>query len=158
MLLKTIGVCIENYPSYIKRFKEDKKSNEHRLDRLLGLLLNGMASFDEEIETEAFRIIGNHIFSSNRLLLKEKHFIFNRIGKKALTLLAKKEDDEFIFLNNSASLNNIYRFILDYEFNYGNIKLLSKQKVAFFPGSFDPFSLSHKKIATEIKIKGLRFI
>ncbi|MCF6466687.1 HD domain-containing protein [Clostridium sp. Cult2] len=154
LLLKTIGICIENYPKYGKKFKEEKEFNEKRLDRLLGLLLNGMASFDEEIKAESFRIIGSQIFNSNRLLLKEKYFIFTRIGKKVLTLLTKKEDDEFIFLNNSASLNSIYRFILDYEFIYGPIELISNKKVAFFPGSFDPFSLSHKKIATEIKRQG----
>lgn len=154
LLLKTIGVCIENYPQYGQRFREKEKFNEERLDRLLGLLLNGMASFDEEIKTEAFRIVGSQIFNSNRLLLEEKYFIFTRIGKKILTLLTKKEDDEFIFLNNSASLNNIYRFILDYEFIYGPIELITNKKVAFFPGSFDPFSLSHKKIATEINRQG----
>ena len=28
------------------------------------------------------------------------------------------------------------------------------QKIAFFPGTFDPFSLSHKAIATEIRDLG----
>lgn len=150
LLLNTVGVCIENYPQYCKRFRENKEENGNRLNRLLGILLSGMASFDDEIKTESFRIIGSLVFGSNKLSLEEKHNIFSLIGKKVLTMLTHKEDDEFIFLNNSASLNHIYRFILDYEFYNGDIQLISKEKVAFFPGSFDPFSLSHKEIALEI--------
>lgn len=154
LLLKTIGVCIENYPEYAKRFDESKISNKRRLERLLGLLLNGMVSFNDEIKTEAFRIIGSQIFNSSKLSLEDKHNIFILIGKKILTLLPKKEDDEFVFLSNSSSLNSIYRFILDYELNYGSIRIKEHKRIAFFPGSFDPFSLSHKKIVTEIKEKG----
>lgn len=154
LLLKTTGVCIENYPQYGKRFKEDKNTTEERLNRLLGILLSGIASFDKEIKTEAFRIIGSHLFNSNKLLLIEKEQIFSLMGKKILTLLAQKEDDEFLFLINSASLNHIYRFISDYEFNYGSIKGKEKSSIAFFPGSFDPFSLSHKEIAIEIRNQG----
>lgn len=154
LLLKTIGVCIENYPEYAKRFNEERRLNKKRLDRLLGLLLNGMASFNNEIKTEAFRIIGSHIFNSNKLLLEEKCEIFTMISKKILTLLPKREDDEFVFLSNSSSLNSIYRFILDYELNHDSIKLENHKRIAFFPGSFDPFSLSHKKIVSEIKREG----
>ncbi len=85
----------------------------------MGLLLNGMVSFNDEIKTEAFRIIGSQIFNSSKLSLEDKHNIFILIGKKVLTLLPKKEDDEFVFLRVPSSLNSIYRFILDYELNYG---------------------------------------
>lgn len=154
LLLKTTGICIENYSGYNSRFQEDKYIRDQRLNRLLGILLNGMASFDKEINTESFRIIGSHLFNSNKLSLKEKKHIFSLMGKKILTLLAQKEDDEFLFLINSASLNHIYRFISDYEFYYGAIKGKQISSVAFFPGSFDPFSLSHKEIALEIRDKG----
>ncbi len=153
LFLKTTGVCIENYSLYNQRFKEDKKTYERRLNRLLGILLSGMTSFHNEIKTESFRIIGS-LFTPNPLSLGEKYHIFSLIGKKVLTLLTQKKDDEFLFLNNSASLNHIYRFILDYEFYYGDIKITNKDKVAFFPGTFDPFSLSHKEIALEIRDQG----
>ncbi len=129
-----------------------------RLYRLLGILLSGMSSYDKEIKTEAFRILGSQVFNSNNLLLTEKYHIFSLIGKKMFTLLPQKEEDKFLFLNNSASLNHVYRYILDYEFYHGNIKMTSKDKIAFFPGSFDPFSLSHREIALEIRDLGLKFI
>ncbi|NLX60992.1 MAG: cytidyltransferase [Tissierellia bacterium] len=154
LLLKTISVAIENYPEYIKRFKEDKKTNRNRLIRLLSLILNGMVSFDYEIKIEAFRVLAWDIFNSSKLNLHQRLDIFKYISKKILTLLDEMEDDEFILLINSASLNHIYRFISDYEFQYGEFSLETNNKIAFFPGSFDPFSLSHKEIALEIRNLG----
>ena len=43
---------------------------------------------------------------------------------------------------------------MDYEISYGSIQLDVNKKIAFFPGSFDPFSLSHKEIALEIRDLG----
>lgn len=154
LLLKTISIAIENYPVYITRFKEDEITNKNRLVRLISLILNGMVSFDYDIKTEAFRILAWDIFNSKKLDLKEKLNIFKYIAKKILTLLDDMEDDEFMLLINSASLNHIYRFIADYEFHFGRFELESKDKIAFFPGSFDPFSLSHKEIALEIRNHG----
>lgn len=154
LLLKTIGIAIVGYPDYIERFKEDDKKNQDRLIRLIGIILNGMVTFEEEIQAESFRIIGSLIFNSKQLSLRYKMKIFKLIAKKILTILPDKEDSEFIFLSNSASLNHLYRFILDYEIDHGDIQLDICNKVAFFPGSFDPFSLSHKEIALEIRNLG----
>lgn len=154
LLLKTVGVAIENYKSYGNNFKEEIKVNRKRLKRLLGILLMEMANFNPEISTYAFRVLGTDIFGSSKLTLNEKHDIFLLVSKKILTLLTKREENEFLFLNNSASLNYIYRFISDYEFNYGEIDLKRKKNIAFFPGTFDPFTLSHKEIAMEIRDMG----
>jgi len=51
-------------------------------------------------------------------------------------------------------LNNIYRFISDYTFFYKDIDIAVPEKVAFFPGAFDPFSLGHKEIAKAIRDMG----
>jgi len=154
LLLKTISIAIESYHEYIERFKEDEATSKNRLIRLISLILNGMVSFNDDIKTEAFRIIAWDIFNSKKLNLKQKYNIFKYIAKKVLTLIDEMEDDEFMLLINSASLNHIYRFIADYEFQFGKFTLESTNKVAFFPGSFDPFSLSHKEIALEIRNHG----
>lgn len=154
LILKTTGICIEHYPKYRDRFEEKEEVYEKRLYRLLGIILNGMASYNKEIKTEAFRILASQVFNSSQLLLEEKGHIFSLISKKILTLLSQKEEDKFLFLNNSASLNHVYRFMLDYEFYQGQLEVPSRDKVAFFPGSFDPFSLSHKEIALEIRDLG----
>lgn len=154
LLLKTIGVAIQNYPKYKNIFKEDEKDYNNRLAKMLGILLNGLAHYDEQVKQEAFIVIGKDIFGSKELSLEQKYNIFKLVAKKILTLLTKKEENELLFLSNSASLNHIYRFVSDYVFYNNDISLNSNNKVAFFPGTFDPFSLSHKEIAREIRDLG----
>lgn len=154
LLLKTIGSTIQHYSEYKNRFKENDKVYEARLSKLLGILLNGLVSYDDQVNQEAFRVIGKEIFGSQALSLLQKNGIFQLIAKKILTLIAKIDENELVFLNNSASLNHIYRFISDFIFFYGKINLDHNPRIAFFPGTFDPFSLGHKEIAKEIRDLG----
>ncbi|SCG83056.1 hypothetical protein DW1_1485 [Proteiniborus sp. DW1] len=154
LLLRTIGSAIENYPQYRERFDEDIEKNQQRLKKMLGILLNGLANYDYQISHEAFRVIGKEILGSPVLPLKEKGKIFELILKKLLTLLVEIDKDKLAFLNNSAALNHVYRFISDYVFYYGSFEIKHNPNVAFFPGTFDPFSLSHKEIALAIRNLG----
>ena len=36
----------------------------------------------------------------------------------------------------------------------GNLEIKERNQVAFFPGTFDPFTLSHKEIVREIRDRG----
>lgn len=154
LLLKTIGITIECYPKYKSRFLEDENLYETRLTKLLGILLNGLAHYNSDIKQVAFRVIGKEIFGSKKLTLEEKRYIFRLIGKKILVLLDSMEENDITFLTNSASLNHMYRFISDYTFLNLNIDIDFPKKIAFFPGTFDPFSLSHKQIAKAIQCLG----
>ncbi|MTI46908.1 MAG: cytidyltransferase [Firmicutes bacterium] len=156
LLLKTTGVALKNYPKYKSFFSEleDENAYKERQIRMLGILLNGLVHFDTQVKQEAFRIIGKEIFGSFELNLYEKRDVFHLIAKKILTLLPKKEENELLFLNDAASLNHIYRFISDYVFFEDDLSLDTVKKIAFFPGTFDPFSLSHKEIAKAIRDKG----
>ncbi|GAG63063.1 unnamed protein product, partial [marine sediment metagenome] len=82
---------------------------------------------------------------SSYLSLEEKNHIFQLIAKKILTLLTPVNKESLMFLISCTGLNYIYKFISDYNFFKGSINLKIPDKVAFFPGAFDPFSLSHKK-------------
>ncbi|SET50405.1 cytidyltransferase-like domain-containing protein [Natronincola peptidivorans] len=154
LLLKTIGVFIVNYPKYKEIFKEDEEKYNQRLSKMLGILLNGLVHDHHQIKQVSFSVIGKDVFGSNILTLEEKHYIFQLIAKKILILLTDAEETELLFLTNSAGLNHIYRFISDYKFLYGDIEVQSTKKIAFFPGSFDPFTLGHKEIAKEIRDLG----
>lgn len=156
LLLNTIAIILENYPLYHNRFMEEKDTHNNRVDRLLGLLTISMASYNEDVKSESLRVMSTTLFKSSKLKLEEKFDIFNRVNKKILTLINATKEDEFLFYNNASSLNHIYGFISEYEFKLGNIKPLPKEKIAFFPGSFDPFSLSHKEIAIEIRNLGFQ--
>lgn len=155
LLLKTISICITNYPKYKDFSIEPEKSYNDRYIKMLGILLNGLVNNNIQVRQVAFSVIGINIFGSKQLSLKEKNNIFKLVAKKILTLLGnRKETKELYFLTNSAGLNHIYRFISDYKFYNGPIELDKQRKIAFFPGSFDPFSLSHKEIAREIRNLG----
>lgn len=154
LLLNTIGMCIQNYTKYMDLYYDDIESNNERFDRLLGLLLIPISSYNIETKTEALRVIATKLFNSHKLTLQSKFKIFNKIGKKILTLIDYNKDDAFLFFNNTASLNQIYRFLSDCENTIGPIIIDENKNIAFFPGTFDPFSFSHTQIAREIRNQG----
>lgn len=154
LCLDTIGVIINHYAKYKYRFNEEDLVYNKRLVNLLGIIFSGLASFDEQIKQEAFLVIGKNLFGSKHLNMEQKSYIFNIIRKKLLTLIPDKELTDIFFFHNAASLNHIYRFISDYILENGMFKFKPITKVAFFPGTFDPFSLSHKGITQEIRDLG----
>ena len=154
LVIHTFGIMVQYYPEYKERFGEDNGVIEKRLIRMLGIILGGLANFNSQVKQETFLVIGQYIFGSKVLDLKQKHKIFSLICKKLLTLISEKELTELFFFNNSASFNHIYRFISDYEFFFGKFDIKENKRLAFFPGTFDPFSLSHKGIVKEIRNLG----
>lgn len=156
LLLNTIAICIESYNFYITRFDENKVTHDNRLNRLMGLLSISMSSYDIDVKNEALRVMSSILFDSDILDLKDKFKLFKIIGKKILTFLDYNKEDEFLFYNNAASLNHIYQFLSEYQHTYGFVIKEEQEKIAFFPGTFDPFSLSHKNIAIEIRNLGFK--
>lgn len=148
LLIKTIGVAISNYKKVLGDFKEGEKVNDH-VRRMLGILLNSLSNYSNKIRRSAFITIGSDIFNSKDISLEDKKFIFSIIGKKLLTLLSF-DDDILSFFTNASGLNYIYKFISEYNLEYGEICAKRPSYAAFFPGTFDPFSLSHREIVREI--------
>jgi nicotinic acid mononucleotide adenylyltransferase len=154
LLLKTIGVFIENYPRYREIFEESVDAYESRLKKMLGILLNGMVHHQLQVQQISFSVLGKDVFGSLKLSLIEKQQLYLMTAKKILTLSNESEDHELLFLTNSSSLNYIYRFISDYGFFHEPISPPLPEHVAFFPGSFDPFTLGHKEITKAIRNLG----
>jgi len=154
LILKTVGNCLQFYNSYPQNFEEPIAVFEMRFKKLLGILVTGLVNYDMQVRQEAFRIIGSYLFGSKKLNIKQKHKIFKVLAKRILILSAKYENNDLLFLNNSASLNHIYRFISEYLFSIGSLELKATKKIAFFPGTFDPFTLGHKEIAKNIRDMG----
>lgn len=154
LILKTMGLCLANYPKYKNRFNEKLQSYDSRLLNILGILLNGLGDYKTKVKQAAVSTFGKDIFGSKILSLEEKNVIFKLSSKKILTLITEDKTEQLLFLANSAALNHIYRFISDYTFFEGEINIPVPSKTAFFPGTFDPFSLSHKNIAKSIRNMG----
>lgn len=152
--LDTVGEVIKHFPEYQQRFPQTAEDYEQRKQHLLGMLLRGLANYNETVSQEAFMVIGQHIFGSPLLSLERKYNIFQRIYKKMLTLISNQKEKELTFFTNAAALNHIYRFVSEYNLEIGAFCLPERKKIAFFPGTFDPFSLSHKGIVTTIRDLG----
>jgi nicotinic acid mononucleotide adenylyltransferase/HD superfamily phosphodiesterase len=154
LLLRTIGIAIANYHTYVENFNEDTTANQNRLIKMIGIVLNGLVHYDDHIKQVSFSVLCREIFGSKAIQMDMKFKLFKLTAKKILTLLTDNRTEELAFLTNSAGLNEIYKFICDYIFYNGSIILEKPEKVAFFPGTFDPFSLSHKEIAKAIRNQG----
>lgn len=121
-----------------------------------GILCIGMADYRDEIAQEAFYITGHELFGDDMLTLAEKQCYFSGLARKILTLLNWEKLGLYVYFN-GAALNRIYRFMNDFIAENGKHPFVeTKLPVAFFPGTFDPFSLGHKQIVEEIRKMGFR--
>lgn len=152
--LDTIGVILQHYASYDGRFEEEQILYQKRRTRLFGLLVGGLADYHESVSQEAFFVIGQYIFGEGILTIDEKCQAFFFMNKKILYILHDQTENQLTFYNNAACLNHMYRFISDYLFAHKRFTSPEYRRIAFFPGTFDPFTLSHKEIAKEIRNQG----
>ena len=156
LVLKTMGIATNYYSEYRHRYNQLEDDHRERLKKILGILFYGFVNYDSRVNQTAFRVIGKHIFASDVIINEDKKEIFILTCKKILELMANTDETkELVFYNNSAGIMHIYRFISEYNFlNDEKLFFNENKKVAFFPGTFDPFTLSHKQIAKEIRNLG----
>ena len=152
--LDTVGFALENYRLYPRRFPEEEGVWDRRRCRLAGLLLKGMASYREAVQQEAMYVMGDTLFSSIRFPDERKAWLFTLCAHKLLFLIRENQGGGLNDLYCSAALYRIYQFIVRYETDNGPFRFTQRQKVAFFPGTFDPFTLSHKALACTIRDMG----
>lgn len=153
--LSTVGVLLQHYPEYRKRFPEAEEVYEMRRQELLGMLLQGLAHYRESVRQEAMLVIGKHLFEGDALSIQEKNQIFSLIYPKLLFLIQPTaQEDPLTFFYRASALSHIYRFLALYRLDHGVMSFTPPQKIAFFPGTFDPFTLSHKGIVRAIRDMG----
>jgi len=152
--LDTVGILLECYPCYRDRFEDKEHNWEKRRSQLLGMLLGGLANYRETVRQEALLVLGQTVFGSSRLDCLQKNDIFALCFKKVLFLLNENKGDELTAFYRAAALSNICRFITQYRMTVGEFAIEERNEVAFFPGTFDPFTLSHKEIVREIRDMG----
>lgn len=152
--LSTVGSMLEHYMAYTTRFSEPGSLFSTRRKRLAGLLLKGLASRRPAVRQEALRILGEGLFASRTLSYKEKTDLFTLMAKKILCLISEGGEQELTFFYTASALSHLYRFIIFHTIETGPFQFQIPEKVAFFPGTFDPFSLSHKGIVQDIRDRG----
>lgn len=152
--LDTVGFALESYRAYPQRFPEEEAVWDRRRRRLAGLLLKGMASYREAVQQEALYVLGDTLFSSPRFPDERRAWLFTLCAHKLLFLLHENQGGGLNDLYCSAALYRMYQFIVRYETDNGPFPFRQRQRVAFFPGTFDPFTLSHKALACTIRDMG----
>lgn len=154
LILKAIGISLSNYDVYKSRFNENEKIYNERLKSMLSIILNGIGDYKDKVKQAAIITLGKDIFGNSTISLNDKLYVFKLVAKKILTLIGNDDNNRLLLLTNAAALNHIYRFIADYTFLNGDILIDIPKKIAFFPGTFDPFSLGHKNISKAIRDLG----
>ncbi|MBR0575845.1 cytidyltransferase [Proteiniclasticum sp. BAD-10] len=154
LVIKTLGTTLESFIQFgMRSVTLSEEEKEKRLVSMISVLLFGMADFESLTVRAAFTTIGKVIFASEILSLESKNRVFTKICKKLITLLTD-EQKNLLFLCQSVGLNNIYRFMNDYLHEEGPFPYPENRQYAFFPGTFDPFTLSHLAIAKLIRDEG----
>jgi len=154
LVIKTLGTTLESFIEFGMRstpLSQDAKV--HRIKNMLSVLLFGLADYENLTIRASFTTIGKVLFASEVLSLERKKEVFLLVHKKLITLLTH-ENKNLLFLCQSVGLNNIYRFMNDYLHVYQAFEHKPNEKIAFFPGTFDPFTLSHLTIAKLIRDEG----
>ena len=153
--LNTIAILLQHYPAYRARFNEPEETYEGRRQVLLGLLLQGLAHYRETVRQEAMLVIGKLLFESPILSMEEKGRLFALCYRKLLFLFQEApRQDGLTFFYRAAALAHINRFIALRRLDHGPFAFAKPRKIAFFPGTFDPFTLSHKGIVHAIRDLG----
>lgn len=152
--LSTVGAMLEHYAVYGERFGENAAILTARKRRMAGLLLKGLSAFRESVRQEALHILGEGLFASDILSYEDKTDLFTLMAKKILFLINEQQSGELTFFYTAAALSHIYRFIVRHRIETGPFQFEQHNKAAFFPGTFDPFSLSHKGIVQAIRDLG----
>lgn len=152
--LDTLGVLLECYSKYPERFQEPEATAKERQVHLLGLILSCLASYREQVRQEAMLVVGQHVFGSEKMSENDKSELFSLCSKKLLFMLNENKGGELSLYYRAAALSHVYRFMSRYQLFNGSVGLKGRYKIAFFPGTFDPFTLSHKEIARKIRELG----
>ena len=147
--LETVAVIMEYLFVEMREHPERSRELLRWRGRLEGLLYMGMTHFMETVSQEAFYNIGHTLFGSKMMSLEDKCSCFLNMSKKMLSI-RKKEHTLVASCDYAASWKHVYAFVSDYLFENANFPAREKKSIAFFPGTFDPFSQSHKEIVKKI--------
>ena len=152
--LTTVGVMLARYDGYGRRFGEAEAPSRNRRERMAGMLLKGLSSYREGVRQEALWILGRELFGAPALSFAEKTDLFILLARKLLFLLCEHAEGELTYFYRAAALSHIYRFIVEHQIRQGDFAFPVLPRAAFFPGTFDPFTLSHKGIVRAIRDLG----
>ena len=157
-VLDTVGIIYETYDAYRTRFPEADDAYRRRRQRLLGMLMRGLYGIDNAVRQEALYVLGRRVFGSAELGDHEKRRAFVLTERKLLAAYDEEPDDGLTFYYRAAMLGKLYRFVTEEQLFREGFDFGAPRPVSFFPGTFDPFTLSHKGIVRAIRDAGFEVL
>ena len=157
-VLDTVGVIYEEYDAYRARFPETDERYRRRRERLLGLLMRGLSGIDGATRQEALYVLGRRVFGSGELGRHEKRRAFLLTERKLLSAQDEFPGEGLTFYYRAAMLGKLYRFLTEERLFHKGFDFGTPRPIAFFPGTFDPFTLSHKGIVRAIRDQGFEVL
>lgn len=156
--LDTIGNLLRHFPKYPDRFAITEEDYCHRRHVLLGAILKGMACCREHVRQEALMVLAD-VFSGEDVVdlamsEEEKYYLFTTGCRKMLFLMTETGGDDLCLFARASAVSAVSNFISQWRMAHQTFDVVEWSKIAFLPGTFDPFTRSHKEIVREIRDKG----
>lgn len=156
--LDTAGFLLRHFSKYPERFHISEEAYCQRRRKMLGAILKGMASYREPVRQEAMMVLAD-VFSGEAdidraMPAEEKYYLFTTGCRKILFLLTEIGGDDVSLFARASAVSSIANFISQWRMDFQTFDIVEWPKVAFLPGTFDPFTRSHKEIVREIRDKG----
>ncbi len=122
--------------------------------RCLSLLMTGIAHYDPTIHQTALTVLCRDVFGDREMPMDIRRDCLMLTAKKLLCMLSEPTEQQLTFYNHAAMLNHMYRFLVSCEVEGVPLTFPESKPVAFFPGTFDPFSTGHRQIVRSIQTMG----
>ncbi len=126
---------------------------DDKLSALLKVIFNGLFHYKPTIVQHALRVLGRPLFYKDISSTNQKK-LFGKVAKKIIVAITRQEDDFFGHLTKAMALNHIFAFKKKENLRLQDDVFSVPQNVAFFPGTYDPFSKAHLNSAVAIRDKG----
>ena len=149
--IRTATASLNTLSQLLTALPEEKTKTA---DRVLDLLLAAVSHYDDTIHETALTVLCEQVLANSGLSMERRQEYCHYTGKKLLCLLSEPRQGRFTFFTQAAVLNHLYRFFVEcrvLELPFPEEEVLP---VAFFPGTFDPFTTGHKSIVRELEERG----
>lgn len=124
------------------------------VDHILDILLSGVSHYNDTIHESALTVLCEQVLANDSLSMERRQYYCHYTGKKLLCLLSEPRTGRFTFFTQAAVLNHLYRFLVECRVQELPFPTETARPVAFFPGTFDPFTSGHKRIVRELEDLG----
>lgn len=151
--LDTIGNMLMLFEAYPSRFDISRSEYQRHQRILLGAILKGICSYKENVRQQAMLVLGD-VFDCLGMSEEEKSYLFTVGCRKMLFLMSEVEGNTMSLFARASAISSIAGFINRWRMGHDGFVDATFEKVAFMPGTFDPFTSSHKEIARQIRSQG----